>query len=78
MSKLLDILCEIRPEADFNASQDFIADGLLDSFDLVTLVACLDQAYGISIDGVDILAENFKNLASLEALLNKSRRKSCL
>ena len=72
MKSLSDILKEIRPEFDFTASSDFIADGMLDSFDMVTLVATLDKTYGISIQGTDILPENFKNLQTIEALLHQS------
>jgi acyl carrier protein len=66
-----DILKGIRPEFDFTASQDFVGDGMLDSFDMVTLVSDLDKVYGISISGVDIVPENFQNIASIEKLLRK-------
>ena len=72
MKALPDILKEIRPEFDFTASSDFIADGMLDSFDVVTLVATLDKTYGISIQGTDIVPENFQNLKTIEALLHRS------
>ena len=68
---ILSILATIRPEVDFAASTDFLSDGFLDSFDLVTLVATLDQAYGVSIPGTDILPENFVNLDAIAALLRK-------
>ena len=55
MKTVLEILKEIRPEFDFAASQDFITDGMLDSFDMITLVSALDKNYGISIDGTDIV-----------------------
>ena len=71
MEQLPDILKSIRPEVDFSASQHFIDDGLLDSFDMVTLVSALDQTYGISIDGVEIVPENFQSLKSIETLLRK-------
>jgi len=72
MKSIADILGRIRPEFDFTASNDFIGDGMLDSFDVVTLVAELDRNYGISIQGVDIVPENFQNLQTIEALLRKS------
>jgi acyl carrier protein len=68
---LAQLLNEIRPEFDFTASRDFLLDGMLDSFDMVTLVATLDEAYGISIDGVDIVPAHFRNLDALSALLRK-------
>ena len=71
MKTVADILKEIRPEFDFTASNDFMADGMLDSFDMVTLVAALDKSFGISIQGTDIIPENFKNLQTIEALLRQ-------
>lgn len=71
MKRLLEVLKEIRPESDFAASRDFLADGLLDSFDMITLVATLDKTYAVSIEGVDILPEHFENLDSIAALLHR-------
>ena len=72
MKTVSEILKEIRPEFDFSVSQDFIVDGMLDSFDMVTLVSELDKNYGISIQGTDIVPENFQNLATITALVRKS------
>jgi len=72
MKSVVEILTEIRPEFDFSASRDFIADGMLDSFDMVTLVSALDKNWGISIQGTDIVPENFQNLQTIETLLRKS------
>jgi acyl carrier protein len=72
MKSVIEILTEIRPEFDFTASRDFIADGMLDSFDMVTLVSALDKNWGVSIQGTDIVPENFQNLQTIEALLRKS------
>jgi acyl carrier protein len=71
MKSVADILKEIRPEFDFTASNDFMADGMLDSFDMVALVAALDKTYGISIQGTEIVPENFQNLQAIEILLRK-------
>ncbi len=46
-------------------------DGLLDSFDVITLVSTLDKTYGISIPGDEIVPENFKNAETIQALLRK-------
>jgi acyl carrier protein len=69
-----EVLKGIRPEFDFTTSQDFLGDGMLDSFDMMTLVSDLDKAHGISIAGVDIVPENFQNIASIQNLLRKYTR----
>ena len=71
MKTVLKILATIRPEFDFTESADFISDGMLDSYDVVMLVAGLDEYYGISIAGVDIVPENFSNLNAICKLLKK-------
>ncbi|NTU95397.1 MAG: acyl carrier protein [Bacteroidales bacterium] len=70
--KIIDILKEIRPEFDFTEKTDFIEQGMLDSFDIVSLVSSLDEEFGISIDGLDILPENFSGIESIIALLKKN------
>jgi acyl carrier protein len=69
-----EILKDIRPEFDFAASRDFIGDGMLDSYDIIALVSDLDKAYGISISGLDIVPENFQNIAAIQKLLQKYER----
>ena len=69
MKKLVEILNDIRPEFDFEESDDFISDGYIDSFDLVTLVAALEKEYGVKIRGTEIVPENFFNLDAIKNLL---------
>ena len=38
--EVLKLLKEVRPDADFETSDAFIEDGLLDSFDVLNLVEC--------------------------------------
>lgn len=72
--QIIQILSDLRPEFDFTQEVDFIEEGMLDSFDLVTLVTDLESAFGVLIDGMDILPENFSSVAAIEALINKSKK----
>lgn len=69
--KILGILEEIHPQFDYSTSQDFFADGLIDSFDLTRLIAALEENFDISIGGEELSAENFKNLEALQSLLRR-------
>lgn len=74
--QIIKILTELRPEFDFTQEGvNFIEEGMLDSFDMVNLVSELDATYGISIDGVDILPENFSTVDAIVALLIKNGAK---
>lgn len=70
--KILDMLKAIRPEYDFTASEDFIGDGLLDSFDMVTFVSDIEDAFGVVIDGLDIVPENFATIPAILATVRKN------
>lgn len=72
MKKIMAMLEEIRPEHDFGESTDFIEDGLLDSFDLITLIDMLESEYGITIDGLDVVPENFCSTEAIAGLVRKS------
>lgn len=71
MKTVVEVLKGIRPEFDFTTSEDFFAEGMLDSFDVITLVSELDENFGISINGTDILPENVKSVAAITSLLKK-------
>ncbi len=72
MEKLIEILKELRPDIDIE-SQSLVEDGVLDSFDIVTLVGEIADAFSISIDVTDIVPENFN---SVEAIMNLINRKA--
>ena len=49
MDKLMRILSELSSDIDFETEDALIDGGMLDSFDIVTLVAEIDDAFGIEI-----------------------------
>lgn len=70
-NKIIEILTEIQPGFDFNDEVNFIDAGIIDSFDMVTLVTTLDEEFGVSIDGADIVPENFFSVEAIVTLLKK-------
>ena len=56
---IIKILSDIRPEFDFTQDVDFIEAGMLDSFDIVTLVDAIEEECGVAILGSDILPRKF-------------------
>lgn len=71
-TEVIKILNDLLPEQDFTQEVNFINEGMIDSFDLVLLVSELDKKFGISIDGVDIIPENFCSLNQMIKLLIKN------
>ena len=71
MDELLELLEDIKPTVDFRTCTGLIDDGYLDSFDILSIVSELNDAFGIEISPVDIIPENFD---SAQALWNMVER----
>lgn len=72
METIYGILEELRPEFDFRTSKDFIEDGLLDSFDVISLVSELEDKFDVLIDALDILPENFSSVQAISDIVKKN------
>lgn len=73
--QIIKILTELRPEFDFTQEGvDFIEEGMLDSFDIVSLVDSIETELGIAINGTDILPENFCNIDAICNTIEKNRK----
>ena len=71
MRKIYEILHEIHEDIDFEETSDFLEQGVLDSFDIMTLVELLEDKFSITVGGRDIVPENFKNAEAIENLVIK-------
>ncbi len=72
MEKIYELLNQLRPEFNFRESTDFIEDGYLDSFDVVSLVTELEDAFDCLIDALDIVPENFVSIESIASIVKKN------
>ena len=71
MEKLLEILDELHPDVDFETEEHLIDNKILDSFDIVTLVAEIDAEYDVAIPAEELIPENFNSAKALYALLER-------
>ena len=71
MEALLNILTDLHPDVDFETYTTLIDDQILDSFDIVTLVAEIDSEFDVQIPAEELIPENFNSAASLYALIEK-------
>ena len=71
MEKLLKILRDLHPDVDLAREEDLIGDGILDSFDIVTIVAEIDAEYDVQIPAVELTPDNFNSAQALYALVER-------
>ena len=71
MDKLLELLKGIRPDVDFETETALIDDGILDSFDVVSIISELDDEFGVQIRIAELDPDNFNSLQSNWSLVQK-------
>ena len=71
MEKLLEILKGVRPDVDFVNEKKLIDDGILDSFDIISIVGELNDTYDIEIDADFLEADNFNTIEAMMELIEK-------
>lgn len=71
----MQILQEIRPDVDFENETALIDDGILDSFDVVSIISELDDAFDVQIRITELDPENFNSVESIWELIQKLQSK---
>lgn len=69
MEELLEILEELHPDVDFLNHDKLIDDKILDSFDIITLIAEINDEFDVAIPADQIIPENFNSSKSLYKLI---------
>lgn len=68
---LLEILHDMHPDVDFVKHTNLVGDKTLDSFDIVTLVTEIDDAFDVAVTADELVPENFNTLDAMCALIEK-------
>ena len=63
----MELLKGVRPDVDFENETELIDDGILDSFDVVSIISALDDEFGVQVRINELDPENFN---SAEAIWN--------
>ena len=69
--QLMGVLEENRPDVDFENEKQLITDGVLDSFDIVSLVTALNDEFDIEIEVGNLVPDNFNSIEGMMALIEK-------
>jgi len=71
MEQLLDLLKNVRPDVDFENETALIDEGILDSFDVVSIISEIDDQFGVQIRINELDPENFNSLENIWKLIKR-------
>lgn len=75
MEQLLKLLQGIRPDVDFKNQKALIDDGILDSFDVVSIISEIDDEFNVQIKINELDPDNFNSIESIWNLVQKLKNK---
>ena len=61
MEELLEILKSVRPDVDFENETELIDEGILDSFDVVSIISEIDDTFDVQIRINELAPDNFNS-----------------
>lgn len=71
MDKLLEILKQVRPDVDFAKEKSLIDDGILDSVDVMSIVANLKEHFGVGIALAELDPDDFNSAETIMRLVER-------
>lgn len=71
MEMLNKILKSVNPDVDYFKETRLIEDRVLDSVQIVQLIALISEEYSIEIFEEDLLPENFNSMDAIKALIRR-------
>ncbi len=69
--KVLEVLQEQRPDIDFETENALVSGGVLESFDILSIIAELDDLFDIEIKPKELVAENFDSLDAIVEVVER-------
>lgn len=71
MEELAEILEQMHPDVDVRKEKALATDKILDSFDIITLLAEIHERFDVVVPAVEITEENFDSIERMYALITR-------
>lgn len=73
MEELLELLQDVRDDVDFETCESLIDDGILASFDILQIIAAINETFDVEIPATSIIPANFNSMKAMYAMIEKLR-----
>ncbi|MBO6208349.1 MAG: acyl carrier protein [Lachnospiraceae bacterium] len=68
---LLEVLSELHPDVNFETEDGLVERKIIDSFDIVTIIARIDEEFDVAIPADKIVPEHFNSMEALAKLVSE-------
>ena len=68
---IMEILCELHPDKEFENCSTLVDSKVLDSFDIISLVSELNDEFDIVISAEKIIPENFNSVDAMAKMVSE-------
>ena len=69
--EITGMLMEIDDSIDYEEETHLVDDHLLDSFGIITLIADLEDRYGVSVNAAELVPENLNSVDAICEMVRK-------
>ena len=69
MEALLEILTNLHPEVDFETCSNLVDGRIIDSFDIISIISEINDAFDVVIPAEEIVPDNFNSAQALYELI---------
>ncbi len=70
MDKLIALLNKVKPNVDFVNEEALVDDNVIDSLDVISIIAEIAEQYGIVIPNDEIIPDNFNSAEAIKELID--------
>ncbi len=71
LEQVIEVLEDVEEDVDYENETALVDGGVLDSFDILSIISALNDEFDISIPAKDIVPENFNSAAALRDLVER-------
>lgn len=74
MEKLMELLAGVRPDVDFENEEALIDEGILDSFDVVSIISALDDEFDVQVRISELDPDKFNSAKAIWELVQSLKK----
>ena len=73
MEELMEILEDICPDVDFETEEALVDDRIIASFEIISIISEISEAFGIQVTVDEIVPENFNSAKQMWDMIERLR-----